>query len=129
MDLAAAESSRNRVTISIGARFERVKTKSSSPPAMTTQEIQAHIEDAISAKFDGYTTQSAEMMTSEGGDGRFFGKVFATRYSGLAGGRELFLVVGETEKKIQIVKFGNTESLTPSATDLDLILLKELGLE
>ncbi|MGJ8725476.1 MAG: hypothetical protein ACSHYB_13035 [Roseibacillus sp.] len=97
--------------------------------SMTTQEIQEYIEAAMSSKFDGYTTESAEMMTSEGGDGRFFGKVFATRYAGLPKGQMLFLVVGETEKKIQIVKFGNTESLTPSETDLDLLLLKELGVE
>ena len=96
---------------------------------MTTQEIQEYIEAAMSGKFDGYTTQSEEMMTSAGGDGRFFGKVFATRYLGLPGGQDLFLVVGETEKKVQIVKFGNTESLTPSETDLDIVLLKELGIE
>ena len=41
----------------------------------------------------------------------------------------LFLVVGKTEKKIQIVKFGNTETLTPSQSDLDLVLLKELGIK
>ena len=96
---------------------------------MTTQEIQDYFETAISAKFDGYSTQSGEMMTSEGGDGRFFGKVYAVRYSGLPKVGDLFLVVGETEKKVQIIKFGNTESLTPSETDLDLILRKELGLE
>ena len=96
---------------------------------MTTQEIQDYIEAAISAKFSDYETQSGEMTTSEGGDGRFFGKVFAVRYWGLPENADLFLVVGETEKKIQIIKFGNTESLTPSKTDLDLILLKELGIE
>lgn len=95
---------------------------------MTTQEIESHITTAISANFSGYTTQSEEMMTSEGGDGRFFGKVFATRFSGLPGRPHTFLVIGETEKKVQIIKFGNTESLTPSKTDLDLILLKELGI-
>lgn len=96
---------------------------------MTTEEIQQYIDTAISSNFDGYTSESEEMMTSEGGDGRFLGKVFATRYSGLPGNRQLFLVIGQTEKKVQIIKFGNTESLTPSKTDLDLILLKELGLK
>lgn len=97
--------------------------------SMTTEEIQNYINDAIASHFDGYTSQSGEMMTSEGGDGRFFGKVFATRYTGLPKVADIFLVVGETEKKVQIVKFGNTESLTPSETDLDLLLLKELALE
>ncbi len=96
---------------------------------MTTEEIQEHIELAISSKFDGYTTEAGEMMTSDGGDGRFFGKVYAIRYVGLPNVGILFLVVGETEKKVQIVKFGNTECLTPSETDLDLMLRKELGLE
>lgn len=96
---------------------------------MTTQEIQDHFEAAISANFDGYSTQSGEMMTSEKGDGRFLGKVYAIRYSGLPKVGDLFLVVGETEKKVQIIKFGNTELLTPSESDLDLALLKELGLE
>lgn len=96
---------------------------------MTTQQIQDYIKAALSSKFGAYTTESAEMITSEGGDGRFLGKVFATRYSGLPGGQMLFLVIGETEKKIQIIKFGNSESLSPSETDLDLLLLKEIGLE
>lgn len=96
---------------------------------MTTEEIQQYIESAISSNFQNYVTESGEMMTSEGGDGRFFGKVYATRYSGLPDDRMLFLVVGETEKKIQIIKFGNSESLTPSTTDLDLLLLKELGIQ
>ena len=96
---------------------------------MTTEEIQQYIETAISSQFDGYMTQSGEMMTSEGGDGRFFGKVFAVRYEGIPENPNLFLVVGKTEKKIQIVKFGNTETLTPSQSDLDLVLLKELGIK
>ena len=96
---------------------------------MTTKEIQDYVEAAINAKFSGYTTEAAEMMTSEGGDGRFFGKVSAVRYMGLPEGESLFLVVGETEKKIQIMKFGNTEALTPTEADLVLVLRKELGLE
>ena len=96
---------------------------------MTTEEIQEYIEAAISAKFEGYTTEAGEMMTSEGGDGRFFGKVYAIRYSGLPNSGDVFLVVGETEKKVQITKLGNTECLTPSETDLGLMLRKELGLE
>ena len=97
--------------------------------SMTPEEIQQYIDSAISSNFDGYTSDSEEMMTSEGGDGRFFGKVFATRYSNLPDDQQLFLVVGETEKKVQIIKFGNTESLAPAETDLDLILLKELGIK
>ncbi|MDP0492640.1 MAG: hypothetical protein Q7Q71_16470, partial [Verrucomicrobiota bacterium JB023] len=95
---------------------------------MTTEEIQKYIEKAIAANFEGYTTESGEMMTSEDGDGRFLGKVYATRYSNLPGGRMLFLVIGETAKKLQIIKFGNTESLTPSETELDFVLRKELGI-
>ena len=66
-------------------------------------------------------------MTSEGGDGRFYGKVFATRYSGV--GRDIFLAIGETEKKVQIVKLGKSEVLKPGKDDLDMLLLKELRIE
>ena len=45
---------------------------------MTTQEIQGYINTAICSKFEGYSAASMEVMTSEGGDGRFLGKVFAT---------------------------------------------------
>jgi len=47
------------------------------------------------------------MMTSEGGDGRFPGKVFATMYCGLPGGRVIYLVIGQTGKGSQIIKFGD----------------------
>ena len=96
---------------------------------MTTQEIQKYIEVGISRKFTDITIEAGEMMTSEGGDGRFLGKVLAHRYSGIPNQNMLFLVIGETEKKIQIIKFGNSECLTPSETDLDLLLLKELGIK
>lgn len=94
---------------------------------MTTEEIQKHIDTAIGSKFSGITSESGEMMTSEGGDGRFFGKVIATRYSGFPNGSDIYLAIGTSEKSVQIVKFGNTESLAPSQTDLDLMVLKELG--
>lgn len=67
-------------------------------------------------------------MTSEDGDGRFFGKVIATRYSGLPGG-DIFLAIGKSEKGVQIVKLGKSECLQPGKTDLDLLLLKEFGVE
>ena len=96
---------------------------------MTNEDIQKYIEKAIGSHFDGITSESGEMMTSEGGDGRFLGKVYATRYSGLPEGKDVFLVVGQSEKKVQVVKFGKTESLTPSKVDLDLMLLKELRIK
>lgn len=96
---------------------------------MTTEEIQKHIHGALEANFDGLSMQSGEMMTSEGGDGRFLGKVIATLYSGFPGGEELYLAIGETEKKTQIIKFGNSECLKPSAYELDMLLLKELGIK
>lgn len=96
---------------------------------MTTQEIQQYVNTAIETHFDGYTSESDEMMTSEGGDGRFFGKVFATRYAGLPVGQYIFLAIGETEKKVQIVKFGNVECLKPGTADLDVLLEKELGIK
>lgn len=68
-------------------------------------------------------------MTSEEGDGRFFGKVIATRYAGLHGRGDLYLAIGETVKHSQIIKFGDSECLNPSETELDLLLLKELGIE
>lgn len=96
---------------------------------MTQQEIQQYIDNAISSKFKGYTSESGEMMTSEGGDGRFFGKVFATRYMGFPRRADIYLVIGETVKLTQIIKFGDSECLKPSETELDLLLFKELGIE
>lgn len=93
---------------------------------MTTEEIQQYINAAVSSKFDGYNAQAMEMMTSEGGDGRFFGKVSAIRYSGIADYGDLYLAVGTSEKGVQIVKFGNSESLTPEEGELDFLLQKEL---
>jgi hypothetical protein len=69
------------------------------------------------------------MMTSEGGDGRFFGKVIATRYMDLPKRDDIYLVIGETVKQTQIIKFGDTECIKPSVTELDLMLFKELGIE
>lgn len=96
---------------------------------MTTVEIQQYIDTAIQSNFDGYTTESGEMMTSEEGDGRFLGKVIATRYMSLPKRDDIYLVIGETAKQTQIIKFGDTECLKPSETELDLMLLKELGIE
>lgn len=95
---------------------------------MTTEEIQNHIDAAIRAKFEGYSSESGEMMTSEGGDGRFFGKVVATRYSGLPGVSEIYLAIGETGKGSQIIKLGDSECLKPDPGNLDLLLRKELGI-
>lgn len=95
---------------------------------MTTQEIQEYIDAAIQNKFGDVTSESGEMMTSEGGDGRFFGKVIATRYGGLPQGG-IFLAIGETDQGVQIVKLGKTEGLNPEKENLDMFLLKELGVE
>lgn len=95
---------------------------------MTTEEIQGYINLAIGAKFERLKLESGEVMTSEGGDGRFLGKVMATRYGGLPEGRDLFLAIGETEKKVQIVKLGKSECLSPGKSDLDLLLRKELSI-
>jgi len=96
---------------------------------MNTQEIQQYIDAAIGSKFSGITSESGEIMTSEGGDGRFFGLVHATRYVGLPDGRDIFLAIGESEKKVQIVKLGRAECLQPSVHDLNLMLEKELGIQ
>ena len=96
---------------------------------MTTQEIQRYIDTVIGANFEGFTSESGEMMTSEGGDGRLMGKVIATRYGGLPVGRDLFLAIGETDLKVQIVKLGRSECLSPGEGDLAALLLKELGIE
>ncbi len=96
---------------------------------MTTQEIQQYIDAAIGSKFEDFTSESGEMMTSKEGDGRFMGKVFATRYAGLPVGKDIFLAIGETEKKLQIVKLGKAECVKPSEGDLDALLLKELGIK
>ncbi len=96
---------------------------------MTTEEIQQYIDTAIRSNFDGFTSESGEMMTSERGDGRFLGKVVATMYSGLPGGKDVFLAIGETAKKSQIIKLGDSECLKPSETELDLLLQKEFGIE
>lgn len=96
---------------------------------MTTEEIQQYIETAISSNFTDYTSESGEMMTSEEGDGRFLGKVIATRYAGLPVGGFIFLAIGLTKEQGQIIKFGNSECLKPGKADLDLLLRKELGIE
>ena len=96
---------------------------------MTTQEIQRYIDTAIGAKFDGFSSESGEMMTSKEGDGRFMGKVIATRYGGLPVGRDIFLAIGETEKKLQIVKLGKSECVKPDKDGLNAMLLKELGIK
>ena len=96
---------------------------------MTTHEIQQYIDTAIGANFEGFTSESGEMMTSEGGDGRFMGKVIATRYGGLPVGRDLFLAIGETDLEVQIVKLGRSECLSPGEGDLAALLLKELGIK
>lgn len=96
---------------------------------MTTGEIQDYVNASIEAHFEGITTESGEMMTSAGGDGRFLGKVVATRYGGLPDHRDLFLAIGTTEQKAQIVKLGKSECLKPGKDDLDVLLYKELGVE
>ena len=96
---------------------------------MTTEEIQQYIDTAIRAKFPDFAYESGEMMTSEGGDGRFLGKVIATRYSDLPGKGDVYLAIGGTEQSRQIIKFGGSECLTPGKNELDLLLLKELGIE
>jgi len=96
---------------------------------MTTESIQEYINTAVRSNFDGFTADSMEMMTSEGGDGRFLGKVFAIRYLGLPENPEIYLAIGETKLGVQIVKFGNSECLTPQEGDLDFLLQKELGIE
>ena len=96
---------------------------------MTTEEIQQYVETAIRSNFSGYTTESGERETSAGGDGRFFGKVIATMYSGLSAGRNIYLAIGVTEKGTQIIKFGDSECLKPSETELGLMLRKELGIK
>ena len=95
---------------------------------MTTVEIQKYIYVAISSRFEGFTSESGEVETSEGGDGRFSGKVFATRYSGLIAGKGIFLAIGESAEGVQVVKLGRSECLSPGEADLDLLLLKELGM-
>lgn len=95
---------------------------------MTTQEIKQYIDAAIGSKFEDITSESGEVMTSEGGDGRFMGKVFATRYAGFPAGMDIFLAIGESEEKVQIVKLGKAECLTPGKADLDMLLQKELGI-
>jgi hypothetical protein len=95
---------------------------------MTTEEIQTYIDTAIRAKFTDYSTESGEMTTGPEGDGRFLGDVVATRYTGLPIGRDIFLAIGQTENKSQIVKFGKTECLAPAKGDLDMMLQKELGI-
>ena len=103
-----------------------------SPPHqcfMTTEEIQQYIDTAIRAKFPDVASQSGEIMTSEGGDGRFLGKVSATLYSNIPGKCDVYLAIGGTEKNRQIIKLGDSECLSPGESELDLLLLKELGIE
>ena len=96
---------------------------------MTTEEIQQHINGVLEKHFTGLSSQSGEMMTSEGGDGRFFGKVIATLYTGFPQGQELYLAIGETDMQTQIIKFGMSECLQPGSYELDMLLFKELGIK
>ena len=96
---------------------------------MTTREIQKYIDAAVSLNFPDVTSQSEELTTSVGGDGRFEGNVSATKYSGLPLGRDVFVAIGQTAENAQIVKVGRSECLRPSTVDLDLILKKELGID
>ena len=96
---------------------------------MTTQEIRDYIDTAVSSNFTEYKSQSGEMETSEGGDGRFVGKVSATMYSGLPIGRDIFLAIGTSAEGAQIIKVGRSECVKPDTSDLDLLLKKELGIE
>jgi hypothetical protein len=96
---------------------------------MTTSQIREHIDAAVSSNFSGYTSQSEEMMTSEGGDGRFVGKVFATRYSGLPVGAHIFVAIGKSAEGAQIVKIGRSECVKPDTANLDALMEKELGIK
>lgn len=97
--------------------------------SMNIEEIQQYVDSAIVSQFEGFTSESGEIMTSEGGDGRFIGKVVATRYLGLPPINDFFLAIGETEQQVQIVKLGNAECLKPGKADLDMMLEKELGIK
>jgi len=95
---------------------------------MTNDQIRTHIDTAISKAFQDYTSESGEIETGEKGDGRFFGKVAATRYSGLPCG-SIFVAIGQSEKGVQIVKIGKSECANPDADSLDAALEKELGID
>lgn len=96
---------------------------------MTTQEIQDYVHSIIDQNFKGYEMASEEVMTSAEGDGRFMGKVSATRYGGVKKNGFIFLAIGETELNLQIVKFGMVECTQPSEDDLNVMLQKELGIQ
>lgn len=112
-----------------GWQLDRASVLGEAANSMTTAEIQSYIDQVLESNFENYTTQSGEMQTSEGGDGRFFGTVVATLYMGLPVADEIYLAIGETEKQTQIIKFGNSECLKPGESELDMILFKELGIE
>ncbi len=96
---------------------------------MTTEEIRDYIDAAVSAAFKGYASDSGEIETSAGGDGRFVGTVSATRYSGLPIGGDIFIAIGQTSEGAQIVKLGKTECVKPDPANLDVLLEKELGIK
>lgn len=95
---------------------------------MTSEQIKDYVNSALQKNFPHHSSESGEMMTSADGDGHFFGKVTAVRYRGLPS-EDLFLAIGQTEKKLQIVRLGKSECLRPSKDDLDGVLLKELGIK
>ena len=41
---------------------------------MTTQEIQQYIDEVMKANFENLTSESGEMMTSEGGRRKIYGQ-------------------------------------------------------
>ena len=74
---------------------------------MTTEEIQEYINLAIRGGFKGVKMESGEVMTSEGGDGRFLGKVMATRYGGLPVGEIFSSQSGRLTRKCRSLSLEN----------------------
>ena len=58
--------------------------------AMTTQEIQEYIDAVIRSKFEDFTAESGEVMTSAEGDGRFMGKGVRDEIWSTSGGEGYF---------------------------------------
>ena len=112
-----------KMTPALGALTAAAVVATTPIPAFAQDNTEARLRKAEAE------IRALQRTVFPGGDGRFFGKVVATLYSGFPDGQELYLAIGETEKKTQIIKFGMSECLQPGEHELDMVLFKELGIK
>ena len=76
---------------------------------MTTQEIQQYIDEVMKANFENLSSESGEMMTSEGGDGRFMGNE----------GLTIHVPTGDYNISLEAASYLDQEEANQIANELD----------